>query len=157
MGSSEGRSAFVKEKVKEWGEHLAQLSAAAVRLLQDAYAAVKKSLSQEWNYIQLVVPECGPALSPLEKAISEGFLPKLFGCEISPAEHQFELPVKLAGLGIANPCVSAPRAYEVSRKATAYLTLAIAGAEEFDVATHATASPSSTLVQRCSQAAMKNP
>ena len=37
---------------------------------------------------------------------------------------------------MANPCVSAPRAYEVSLIATAHLTLAIAGAEEFDVATH---------------------
>ena len=45
VGSSEGRSAFVEEKVKEWVEHLAQLSAAAVRLPQDAYAAVTKSLS----------------------------------------------------------------------------------------------------------------
>ena len=79
---------FVEEKVKEWVEHLAQLSAAAVRLPQDAYAVVKKSFSQEWNYIQRVVPECGPALSPLEKDISEGFLPKMFGCEISPAERQ---------------------------------------------------------------------
>ena len=137
VGSSEGRSAYVEEKVKEWVEHLAQLSATAVRLPQDAYAAVTKSLSQEWNYIQRVIPECGPAPSPLEKAISEGFLPKLFGCEISPAERQmFELPVKLAGLGMTNPCVLGPRAYEVSRKATAHLTLAIAGAEEFDVATH---------------------
>ena len=137
VGSSEGRSAYVEEKVREWLEHLAQLSAAAVRLPQDAYAAVTKSLSQEWNYVQRVIPECGPALSPLKKAISEGFLPKLFGCEISPAERQmFELPVKLAGLGMTNPCVSAPRAYEVSRKATAHLTLAIAGAEEFDIATH---------------------
>ena len=137
VGSSEGRSAYVEEKVKEWLEHLAQLSAAAARLPQDAYAAVTKFLSQEWNYIQRVIPECGPALSPLEKAISEGFLPKLFGCEISPAERQmFELPVKLARLGMTNPCVSALRAYEVSRKATAHLTLAIAGAEEFGVATH---------------------
>ena len=137
VGSSEGRSAYVEEKVKEWVEHLAQLSAAAVRLPQDAYAAVTKSLSQEWNYIQRVIPECGPALSPLEKAISEGFLPNLFGCEISPAERQmFELPVKLAGLGMTNPCVSAPRAYEMSRKATAHLTLAIVGAEELDIATH---------------------
>ena len=128
---------YVEEKVEEWLEHLAQLSAAAVRLPQDAYAAVTKSSSQEWNYIQRVIPECGPALSPLEKAISEGFLPKLFGCEISPAERQmFELPVKLAGLGMTNPCGSAPRAYEVSRKATAHLTLAIAGTEEFDIAGH---------------------
>ena len=138
VGSSEGRSAFVEQQLKEWVEHFrAQLSAVAVRLPQDAYAAITTSLSQEWNYIQRVVPECGPALSPLEKAISEGFLPKLFGCEISPAERQiFELPVKLAGLGMTNPCVSAPRAYEVSHKARAQLTLAIAGAEEFDVATH---------------------
>ena len=32
VGSSEGWSAFVEEKVKEWVEHFAQLSAAAVRL-----------------------------------------------------------------------------------------------------------------------------
>ena len=98
------------EKVKEWVEHFAQLSATAVRLQQDAYATVTKSLPQEWNYIKRLVPQCGPALSPLEKANSEGLLPKLFGCEIRPAERQmFELPFKLAGLRIANPVCRRPQ------------------------------------------------
>ena len=70
------------------------------------------SLSQEWNYLQRVVPHCGPALLAVEKAIAESFLPKLFGCEVSPAERSMcELPIKLAGLGDVNPSTSAPLAY----------------------------------------------
>ena len=40
----------------------------------------------------------------MEKAIAETFLPKLLGCEVSPAERSmYELPIKLAGLGVINP------------------------------------------------------
>ena len=121
MGSFAGRSLFVQKKAAEWVDHLTCLSAVTVtgKLPQDAFAAFdqfSKSLSQEWNYLQRAVPHCGPALLAVEKAIAESFLPKLFGCEVSPAEPSMcELPIKLAGLGVVNPSTSAPSAYELSR------------------------------------------
>ena len=122
LGSSAGRSLFVQEKAAEWVDHLTCLSAVTGKLPQDAFAAFSKSLSQEWNNLQRVVPHCGPALLAVEKAIAESFLPKLFGCEVSPAERSMcELPIKLAGLGVVNPSTSAPFAYELSRNTTAHL------------------------------------
>ena len=95
-------------------------------------------VDEEWNYLQRVVPHCGPALLAVEKAIAESFLPKLFGCEVSPAERSMcELPIKLAGLGVVNPSTSAPLAsYELSRNTTAHLVNAITGREEFDSGKH---------------------
>ena len=61
------------------------------------------------------MPQCGPALSPIEEAIAESFLPKLFGSEVSPAERKIcQLLVKLAGLGVADPSTSSAVAHEVS-------------------------------------------
>ena len=137
VGSSEGRSRFVQEKAAEWVKHLSCLSAVAEKQPHNAFAAYSKSLSQEWNYIQRVVPHAGPDLLSLEKAVAEEFLPKLFGSELNPAERKVcELPIKLAGLGVTNPTTSAPVAYDVSRKSTAHLVNAITGLEEFDPGKH---------------------
>ena len=92
---------------------------------------------QEWSDVQRVVPDCGLALQSVEKAMAEGFLPKLFGCEVSPAERKLcELPIEIAGLGVTNPSTSAPVAYGVSRKSTIHLVNAITGKEEFDPGRH---------------------
>ena len=100
-------------------DHLTCISAVTGKLPQDAFAAFSKSLAQEWNYFQRVVPHCGPALLAVEKAIADSFLPKLFGCEVSPAEWSMcELPIKLAGLGVVNPSTSAPLAYELTVSVT---------------------------------------
>ena len=137
LGSPEDRSRFVLEKATEWVKSLSCLSKAAEKLPQDAFAALSRSLMQEWSYVQRVVPGCGPALQSVEKAMAEGFLPKLFGCEVSPAERKLcELPIKMAGLGVTNPSTSAPVAYGVSRKATIHLVNAITGKEEFDPGRH---------------------
>ena len=114
LGSPEDRSRFVLEKATEWVKSLSCLFKAAEKLPQDAFAALSRSLMQEWSYVQRVVPDCGPALQSVEKVMAEGFLPKLFGCEVSPAERKLcELPIKMAGLGVTNPSTSAPVAYTV--------------------------------------------
>ena len=96
-----------------------------------------KFLSQERGYLQRVVPQCGPALSPIKEAITASFLLKLFGFEVSPAEPKVcQLPVKFAGLGVADPYTSSAVAHDVSRKATVHLANAIAGMEELDLAKH---------------------
>ena len=87
VGSGEGRVEFVRGKADEWTRRLSRLSAVTEKLPQDANAAFTKSLSREWGYIQRVVPQCGPALSPIEEAITESFLLKLFGSEVCPAER----------------------------------------------------------------------
>ena len=44
---------------------------------QDAYVALTKFLACEWDYLQRVVPECGPAFEPVEESLRETFLPSL--------------------------------------------------------------------------------
>ena len=50
------------------------LSLGSFRDPQDAFAAFSKSLSQESNYLQRVIPHCGPALLAVEKAIADSVL-----------------------------------------------------------------------------------
>ena len=51
IGTSEGKSKFMEEKVDEWREDLRQLSDIATREPQIAYAAFSFGLSKRWNYV----------------------------------------------------------------------------------------------------------
>ena len=104
---------------------------------------------REWGYLQRAVPQCGPAFSPIEEAIAKSFLPELFGSKVSPAERKLcQLPVKITGLGVADPSTSSAVAHEVSRKATVHLANAIAGKEEFELAKHSESVLTARMVAR---------
>ena len=101
------------------------------------YVALTKSLACEWDYLQRVVPECGPAFEPVEESLRETFLPSLFGTEISETERRlFQLPVKFSGLGIRDPTLTSTSAHQTSIQATRHLVSAIKGTCEFDIGIH---------------------
>ena len=60
---------------------------------------------------------------PIEECLRETFLPALIGRKISDAERKiFALPVRLSGLGIANPVETCDREYRSSLAITEDLT-----------------------------------
>ena len=139
VGSVAERSDFVQGKVQFWTQCDSRLADAAIKEPQDAYAALTKSLSFEWNFLQRIVPDCGDLFRPLEKVIGESFLPQLLGWEFSASAEErqlFALPVKFAGLGIIDPTTTAGAALETSRKATDHLSSAIQGRVEVNLRTH---------------------
>ena len=137
VGSAAERSDFVQEKVQFWTQCVSRLADAAIKEPQDAYAALTKSLSFEWNFLPRIVPDCGDLFRPLEEVIDESFLPQLLGWEFSAEERQlFALPVKFAGLGIIDPTTTACPPLETSRKATDHLSSAIQGRVEVNLRTH---------------------
>ena len=69
------------------------LSQIAITQPQAAFIALTKSLQCEWNYLQHVVPNCGALFNSLEQALSQKFLPGVFGGEVSLMERDmFSLP-----------------------------------------------------------------
>ena len=49
------------------------------------------------------------------RAIGDGFIPAMTGHTYTPAEHKLlALPLRLWGLGLANPCRNATKEYEAS-------------------------------------------
>ena len=77
----------------------------ATRFPQTAYAGLVKALQNECTYLQRVTTGSGSLYAPIEKAITENFLPALLGQAIigKTMRDQTTLAVKRAGLGIPEP------------------------------------------------------
>ena len=55
-----------------------ELVKVAVKYPQLAYTGLHKSLQQEWQFLQQLVPEIRDKFATVEQAISDDFLPALF-------------------------------------------------------------------------------
>ena len=65
-------------KVEGWAELVKNLAGVARKHPQSAYAGLKKSLQQEWAFVQRVTPGIGEEFGPVEEEIAKVFLPALF-------------------------------------------------------------------------------
>ena len=149
VGSVEGCSEFVRQKVELWAKCVSCLAEVAAKQPQDAYAALTRSLAFEWNFLQRVVPCCGPSFQPIEDVLVDGFIPKLLGCEFSAEERSlFGLPIKFGGLALANPTSTVHSACSASHQAVSHLSDAILGRGELDVGSHRSCVRSARLAVR---------
>ena len=140
IGDEGSRDAWLTKKLSDWEGNILDISAAAHKFPQSAYAGLQKSLQHEWGFVQRVVPDIGPQFWPLEEAITNSFLPALFG------ESSFEvtdyrraltaLPVKFSGLSIPDPSESAAVNYERSTLVCSHLSRAVQGKIPFMIADH---------------------
>jgi hypothetical protein len=115
IGEHEAQDIWIQEKVAEWADAVEELASAAVNYPQSAYTALLRSLQQEWHFFQRVVKDIGDAFTDVEKAISQYFLPALFGDDFDEDDPRLRLaglPVKHAGMAQADPMKSAESNYE---------------------------------------------
>jgi hypothetical protein len=122
LGSNAALSQWLAPQIQQWVSGVPSLAKVANRYPQTAYAGLTKSLQQEWQNLQRVVPNCGPAFEPVEEAIQTVFLPALL--EATEAECQRELTtvsVRPAGMGLPNPVQSAPACFAASQACTSLL------------------------------------
>jgi hypothetical protein len=137
IGSREGLETFLRKKVTEWDAGVTKLAHLTKAQPQNAYAALTKSLQCEWNYLQRVVPDCGPHFESLAETLSNKFIKELVSTEVSEDERNlYALPVRQGGLGIPDPTKEAEAAHKTSKAATAHLTEAVKGCVVFDVGKH---------------------
>ena len=80
-----------------------------------------------WTYISRTIPDIQDLLHPLETAIHQHFIPALTGREACALVEQdlLALPVRLGGMGLANPKSESTHVFEASKHITAPLVALI--------------------------------
>jgi hypothetical protein len=125
IGSEETLEAWIQPQIEIWVEAIKTMGEIARRFPQTAYAGMTFSLQQEWQYLHRGTPGVAKYFAPLEKAISESFLPALLEdstSAIAKLRDQLALSVKCGGIGIPNPVKSAPASYKASVETTSVLS-----------------------------------
>ena len=137
IGSEDARREWVEEQVEQWTEGVDVLARVAHRFPQTAYAGLAKSLQHEWQYLQRVTPAVAESFAPIEEALAEGFLPALLKESVEGVAKLRELlalPVRMAGLGVPNPTVTADACYRASLSCTETLTKSLTNRDVLDAA-----------------------
>jgi hypothetical protein len=139
IGEREALDIWIQEKVVKWADAVEVLATVAVDYPQSAYTALQKSLQQEWQFLQRVVKDIGEAFTVVGKAISQSFLPALFGEDLDDDDYRRRLaalPVKHCGVALQDPTASAKPNYEASTLVNVHLLAALKGNEVFRSADH---------------------
>jgi hypothetical protein len=144
IGNTEARTQWLTPRIAAWATAVELLAKAATKFPQSAYAGLTKSLQAEWQYMQRVVPDCGPAFQPVEDVLRTRFLPTLLQepPDLLPdhLRQRLALPVSHAGLGIPNPCQTADDNHAASLSCTKDLTQSLVTGSTLDVADYLTSS-----------------
>ena len=97
----------------------------------------------EWNYVQQIIPSISDKFVLIEKALTEHFLPSLFGESevIGPAVIAdlwdiLCLPVKYAGPRIFNPVHLADHNFQVSESITMDISNSLQDNSDLDAMAH---------------------
>ena len=119
LGSRSFLEEYVREKVKDWVQQVVQLAEFAISQSQASYAALTAGLCHRWTYFLRTLPNITNLLEPLERAITGVLIPALTDHQVTGDERALlALPVRIGGLGLANPVESSPLEYEASIAAT---------------------------------------
>ena len=119
IGSRTLLEKYVKGKVDDRVEQVAKLANFTAVNPQASYAACTFGLKHRWTYYLRVLPYFEEQLEPLECAICDAFISAMTGHTCTPDERELlVLPVRLGGLGLANPCRNATKEYEASIRVT---------------------------------------
>ena len=122
IGSQEYVEEYVNDKVANWISEITKLAEFAVTQPQASYAAYTFGLKHRWTYFLRTLPDIQDLLEPLESAISRVLIPAITDRQCGQLDRDIlALPVRLGGLGIANPSSDANFDYTSSVKVTAPL------------------------------------
>ena len=122
IGSREFLESYASDKVENWVREVAQLADFARTQPQASYAAYSFGLKHRWTYFLRTLPDIQDLLVPLEEAIAQVLIPAILERKCSQLDRDIlALPVRLGGLGMANPCHEAAREHASSIKVTSPL------------------------------------
>ena len=123
IGSDDFKQKFVENKISKWVNDVETLADIAQDEPQAAYSCFTKAIAHRWTYVQRTIPNIAHLFTPLEKAIREKLIPAIVGRNVSEMERKiFALPVKLGGMGLYNPTLTADEEFQASSIITANLT-----------------------------------
>lgn len=136
IGDKAGKEEYVHNKVVKWVNSIERLGVISKSQPQAAYAALTKSLQNQWIYLQRVTSNCDELLVPIQNAIVK-FLPALFGGDITDTEqHLFSLPTRIGGLGINNTTTTSKTMYDSSRDSSDIIVKSLKGEIEYHNGEH---------------------
>ena len=131
IGSLKFKREYVSNKIQGWVEDVKEVSKFAKDEPQLAYTAYTKALGMRWCFLQRTVPNVSNFFEPLEGAIRHYLIPAIIGRKVSDLERRLiSLPVRLGGLGIQNPMLTADTEFRNSTIVTENLTNLIINQEK---------------------------
>ena len=123
IGSHEFKNSYIDDKVAKWKRNIERLAEIAQSQPHAAYAAFIHAEQHKYTYFLRTIPGISANLKPLDDAISDLFIPALFGNEIDENTRDIlSLPIRDGGLGIKKVRMSSDVAYETSSQLTLPLT-----------------------------------
>ena len=116
IGSEAFEQQFLQQKLQDWISDIKKLSCIAESQPHAAYAAYCHGLSFRWNYFFRACTSSPSLFQPLEDCIHSELIPKFLGRDIPGKLERdlFSLPVRLGGLGLFNPTVTAAHQHNFS-------------------------------------------
>ena len=100
-----------------------QLASIAKDEPQNAYTAFTKAICMRWSFLQRTIPNTKDYFVPLEETIRERLIPAIIGRRITDVERKLvSLPVRMGGLGIQDPTITADIEFRNSSFVTRNLT-----------------------------------
>ena len=128
---------WIDGEVSSWLKTIIELSSIATMYPQFACTALQKLLQHEWQFLQQVVEGIPDRFSPIEDAITDAFLPALFGTDVpTTTQDIIALPVKLAGLALPNPIATYNTNCISSELITSHIVAALRECEDFSFHAH---------------------
>jgi hypothetical protein len=116
---------------------------------QTALAGLHKSLQQEWQFFQRVIDGIGDDLAPIEEAISNLFLPDLFGdsieCNYRHKSQTSGAPSQERRPSPPNPIDTSGSSYKVSMLVCSHILEAFRGTIPFSSTDHKSVRASVTI------------
>ena len=137
VGSKQFQEKYLNDKVRDWADQVLVLSGVAKVQPHAAHALLIHALRHKWTFGQRIMGYLFGCFRGLELALSQTFIPALFGegSVMSSLEREvYGLPSRLAGLSVENPEEEANGKYEDSVEFTSSIQEAIlAGGGQIDM------------------------
>jgi len=118
LGTEEFRENYIKNLIEEWASMLKKLASYAKTQPHAAYSSFTHGVRHKFTYFMRTM-DISQYMAPLDKIITEEFIPSLFGCLISSLERELiSMPLKYGGLGIPILTDLAVKEYSTSIRVT---------------------------------------
>ena len=109
----------INEKVQKWVANIEALGEIAKSEPHAAYAAYLHAEQHKYTYFKRTIADISQNLKPVDDAISNSFIPSLFGCEVNENERNIlSLPIKEGGLGLGKVGENCAESFAASIKIT---------------------------------------
>ncbi|XP_047494101.1 uncharacterized protein LOC125042504 [Penaeus chinensis] len=124
LGTEQTKETFEKSRVEGWIGEMKRLANIAKEEPHAAYTAFTFGLKHKWKYLMRAVPNIRHLLQPIEDTIKRDFIPALSGGRNSTDLERaiLELPPRMGGMGITNPCKISDTEHRNSVRLTGHLT-----------------------------------